>query len=144
MKKTIRRIFNITISCVFLLVLMVPTVNAAVLASDFFAYTDVVPISAGGGNITVESDVNAKRIMQEVGVKSFAIYEQQPNGSYSNVKTYTSDNTTGFIKKNSIEAFVSVTYKGISGRNYYVSYALYAKDSSGSETLYGSTSVFKA
>ncbi|WP_294853843.1 hypothetical protein [uncultured Oscillibacter sp.] len=144
MKKTIRRILNIAISCALLLVVMVPMVSAAVQASDFFAFTDVVAIPTGSSNITVEAEINAKYIMQEVGVKSITIYEQQPGGNYLSVKSYTSDNTPSLITQNSAFSYSSLVYKGISGRNYYVSYVLYAKDSSGSEKLYGSTGVVTA
>ena len=94
----------------------------------------------GGGRVAVEFDINATDIMQELGAEKIYIWEQQSDGSYENVKTYSS----GLIDKNTADAYRMITYYGTSGVKYYATVVLYAKDSSGSEKLYSNTRVVTA
>ena len=75
-------------------------------------------------------------------VTTFHIYiwEQQSDGSYDNVKTYTS----GLIDTNTAASYRRITYSGTPGVKYYATVVLYAKDSDGSEKLYSSTNVITA
>ena len=67
-------------------------------------------------------------------------WEEQSNGDYEIVRTYSS----GLIDTNTDAAYRKITYYGDSGTKYYATVALYAKDSSGSETLYSDTRVITA
>ena len=68
----------------------------------------------GGGRVAVEFDINATDIMQELGAEKIYIWEQQSDGSYENVKTYSS----GLIDKNTADAYRMITYYGTSGVKY--------------------------
>ena len=124
-----------------LLFSMIPMAHASsTRASDYFAYTDVWATPLGGGRVAVEFDINATDIMQELGAEKIYIWGQQSDGSYENVKTYSS----GLIDKNTADAYRMITYYGTSGVKYYATVVLYAKDSSGSEKLYSNTRVVTA
>lgn len=119
-------------------------VFAAETASDYFAYTDLVAIATGNGNFVVEFDINATHTMQEVGATEIKIWEQQSNGKYENVRTYTRYNTSGLISRNTAFGYGSITYAGTSGTKYYATAALYAKNADGDETLYAMTRTITA
>lgn len=78
--------------------------------------------------------------MDKLGATEIIIWERQSDGSYESVKTYTS----GLMDTNTAEAYRRVYYQGTSGVRYYATVALYAKDSSGSETLYSDSRVITA
>ena len=87
-----------------------------------------------------EIDIGATHKMSELGAKAIYIWEEQSNGDYEIVRTYSS----GLIDTNTDAAYRKITYYGDSGTKYYATVALYAKDSSGSETLYSDTRVITA
>lgn len=144
MKQFSRRFFSFAAALTLSIVLLVPMACAATRASAYFAVTSAVAYAEEGGKILIEADVCATRTMDEVGVKSITIYEQQSDGYYDDVKTYTRYNTSGMIATNIYEHFKSITYQGTIGKKYYATIAFYAKNSSGSETLYCDTNVVTA
>ena len=81
--------------------------------------------------------------MEEIGASKIRIYEQQSNGTYSNVYTYTRDDD-GMMFTNDYWANSDVTYQGVSGRKYYAAVSLYCKDSTGSQTITRNTNVVTA
>ncbi len=109
-------------------------------ASSYFAFTEVWATRQGNGKFIVEFDINATHTMNELGAEKIYIWEQQSDGSYENVRTYTS----GLIDRNTTSAYRMITYSGTSGVKYYATVVLYAKDSDGSEKLYSSTNVITA
>ncbi len=139
MTQKISRIFLVLFCCT--LFFGFTTVYASTQrASDYFSYTEVVATPVGNGKFAVEFDINATHIMDKLGATEIIIWERQSNGSYESVKTYTS----GLMDTNTAAAYGRVYYQGTSGARYYATVALYAKDSSGSETLYSNTSVITA
>ena len=78
--------------------------------------------------------------MLQLGADKIYIWEQQSDGSYYNVKTY----TCGLIDTNTAASYRRITYSGTPGVKYYATVVLYAKDSDGSEKLYSSTNVITA
>lgn len=145
MKKSFHWLASLVLTAAILFAMAVPAVGAInPRASDYFAATDVVAIPTGGGDVVIEVDVDAKRPMLEVGTTKICVYEQQSNGRYENVKTYTRYNTAGMIVLNDAFSFISVTYHGTSGVKYYATADVYAKDSNGSETLTFSTRIVTA
>ena len=139
MKQKFIRLIIFTLTFVILL----GTVSASAQsqrASDYFSYTRVVATPLGDGEFAVEFDINATHIMDRLGATEIVIWERQSNGSYEDVKTYTS----GLIDTNTSAAYRRVDYQGTPGVRYYATVALYAKDSSGIETLYSNTSVITA
>ena len=82
--------------------------------------------------------------MQQVGASDVYIYEQQSDGSYDNVYTYTMDDYPSLIWTNSACAYVDVNYTGTAGKSYHAIVACYAKDSNGAETRYYTTNEVTA
>lgn len=145
MKTATRRIFSFLASFILVFSVMVPMANAVGLrASNYFASTAIIVTPTGSGNLVLEIDVNATRTMQEVGASKIIVYEQQSNGKYAAVKTFTRDNTSSLITKNDAFAYARVSYHGKVGVNYYALAAFYAKNSRGSETLYDNSKVVTA
>ena len=87
-----------------------------------------------------DSDITATHKMDVLGADKIYIWEQQSDGSYDNVRTYTS----GLTDTNTADAYRKITYYGTSGVKYYATVVLYAKDSSGSEKIYSDTRVITA
>ena len=113
-------------------------------ASAYFCSTDVRAYAKSGGKILFEVDINATHTMQEVGASEIYVYEQQDDGSWDNVYTFTMDEHSYLIETNTAGAYVDATYQGTVGKNYYALVACYAKDSSGYERLYDETPVVTA
>lgn len=144
MKRKILRMLTLSLSCIMLFTISATAFATSTRASEYFSYTEVLPIATGNGNITVEFEVNATRVMQEVGVSKIMIWERQSDGTYDNVKTFTRYNTSGMIEYNSSFISSSVSYKGNSGTKYYATAVFYAKNSSGSEEIYSNSRVITA
>lgn len=117
---------------------------ASETASHYFSYTDFFATAIGNGQVSVEFDINATRTMQEVGATEIKIWEQQSNGTYENVYTFTRYNTSGLIRQNTIAGYGEVIYNGTAGTKYYATGALYAKNADGDETLYAMTRTITA
>ena len=132
--------------CAMLLLFSLSTAAYAVeaRASDYFGYTSVRAYAKSGGKILFEVDIDATHTMQEVGASEIYVYEQQDNGSWDNVYTFTMDEHAYLIETNSMSACVDATYQGTVGKNYYAAVACYAKDSNGYECLYDDTPVVTA
>lgn len=113
-------------------------------ASDYFSYTDVWATAQSGGKVLVEFDINATHQMLEVGAKKIYICEQQSNGKYAVVETYTSDDIPSLMNTKSAFGGGEVTYQGTPGVKYFATLALYARDSEGNETLVFDTNVVTA
>lgn len=113
-------------------------------ASDYFGYTSVRAYAKSGGKILFEVDINATHTMQEVGASEIYVYEQQDDGSWDNVYTFTMDEHAYLIETNSIGACVDATYQGAVGKKYFATVACYARDSEGAEWLYDETPTVTA
>ena len=131
------------LSLVFAMLLLVSLSTAAnavnARASDYFGATSVRAYAKSGGKILFEVDINATHTMQEVGASEIYVYEQQDDGSWDNVYTFTMDEHSYLIETNTAGAFVDATYQGTVGKNYFATVACYAKDSNGYECLYFDT-----
>lgn len=138
----------ISLLCALALILGLPGVAFAAevnpRASYYFSCTDVRAYAKPGSKILIEIDVDATHIMQEVGASYVYIYEQQSDGSYDDVYTYTKEAYPSLIWTNSGCAYVDVTYQGTAGKKYYALVGCYAKDANGAETLYSTTYVVTA
>lgn len=80
-------------------------------------------------------DAYGKGIMQEIGAAKVVVYEQQANGSYSSVHTYTRYNTPVLIKTNCLSNKCELIYQGRPGMYYYAVATFYAKNASGSQQI---------
>lgn len=144
MKKTACRLGGLAAALILAMTLLVPGACAAETASYYFAGTDAVIFADPGGEIYIEGASLATHTMEELGIDSITIYEQQDDGLYDPVYTYTRYNTAGMIEYNEYVFFKSVTYQGTVGKKYYACIGFYAKDDEGSEILYHDSNVVTA
>ena len=136
----VTRLLSLLLACMLLFSMLSSVGAVSNRASDYFSYTDVWATPQGNGKFIVEFDINATHTMQVLGADKIYIWEQQSDGSYDNVRTYTS----GLTDTNTADAYRKITYYGTSGVKYYATVVLYAKDSSGSEKIYSDTRVITA
>lgn len=120
-----------------LLLISLSTVVYAVdaRASAYFGATSVRAYAKSGGKILFEIDIDATHTMQELGASEVYVYEEQDDGSWDNVYTFTMDEHPYLIETNTVGAYVDATYQGTVGKTYFATVACYARDSSGAETL---------
>ena len=64
------------------------TAQATVKASDYFARTQVWATRQGGGEFIVEYDILATDFMDELGASVILIMEEQSDGTFENVYTF--------------------------------------------------------
>ena len=133
------------IALVSILLLMVSLTSfASARASEYFSYTSVYATALADGEILVEYDIDPTHKMLECGARVIWIYEEQSNGKFEDVFTYRMDDYPEMIQHNSIIGDGEVTYQGTPGLQYYALVGVYAKDASGSETMYFYTNVVTA
>ena len=120
------------------------TIFAQARASDYFAATDVWVTRTSGGNFLVEFDICATHIMNEIGATEIYIYEQQSDGDYENIYTYTSEKMSALVTYNESAHGYSLTYHGTSGKRYFATLALYCRDDNGAEWLMEDTNIITA
>lgn len=143
MKRKIVRICGM-IAALIMIISVMPKASAVTSASDYFWYIEAVAIPTSDGEFIVEFDVSTTKIMEEVGASAIYIYEQQSDGKYEVVETFTRYNTTGLIDTSAACAYGKVYYQGTPGVKYFATVVLYAKDSNGSESRYRDTNVITA
>lgn len=143
MKRNLKRFTSLVIAvCLFASISM--TARAATHASDYFWVTDVWATRTGGGSFLVEFDIGATHIMNEVGATEIYIYEQQADGDYDNVYTFTSAKNSSLITYNESGHYARVTYRGTPGKKYFATLALYCRDDDGAEWLIEDTNIITA
>ena len=108
-------------------------------ASDYISCTSVRAYAVGFGKVLIEVDVDATRLMQEVGAEVIYIFKQNSSGTYDLVYTYDKAVYPQMIVQNSFFGYVDITYRGAVGARYYAYVGCYAKDSNGSETIFFQT-----
>lgn len=132
----------VSMMCVFLFIInMTNALAVESRASNYFSFTEVYASAQSSGEILVEITINATHTMTQVGVKRIYIYEQQSDGDYEIVHTFKYEDDTSMMRTNNAFYFGSFTYQGTSGVKYYATTSLYAKDSSGSETMYVNSNI---
>ena len=139
-----RRLLSLLCAVILLVSLSTAAYASNARASAYFGATSVRAYAKSGGKILFEVDINATHTMQEVGASEIYVYEQQDDGSWNNVYTFTMDDHPYLIETNTAGAFVDATYQGTVGKNYFASVSCYAKDSSGTEKIMFDTYVVTA
>ena len=130
-----KRLLSLLFATLLLVSLSTMVCASNARASAYFSATDVRAYAKSGGKILFEIDIDATHTMQELGASEIYVYEQQDDGSWDNVYTFTMDEHPYLIETNTAGAFVDATYQGTVGKNYFATVACYAKDSSGYEVL---------
>ena len=101
MKRKIVRLFSLIFVFTFFTSVL-PTANATSMrASDYFAYTDTCATPLGNGTVAFEFDINATHTMQKLGAETIYIWEEQSNGNFEVVKTYSG----GMLSTNTAAAY---------------------------------------
>jgi len=139
-----KRLLSLLFAMLLLASMTMAAYAADTRASAYFSATSVRAYAKSGGKILFEVDISATHTMQEVGASEIYVYEQQDDGSWDNVYTFTMDEHPYLIETNDFGACVDATYQGTVGKNYYAAVACYAKDSNGYECLYDDTPVVTA
>lgn len=125
--------------CIVLTCCMI--VPASARASEYFHRTYVTATNIGSGKLSIFIDLAATGTMQEVGATKIIVYEKKSSGKYESVYTFTREAYPSLITYNRLSHVAYVTYYGDPGKSYYVSAAFYAKNASGSQTLWRDSSV---
>ena len=121
-----------------------PGTDAEMRASSYFQSEKVGIAAAGGGKIVIEIDVRGTAEMKELGASDVYVYEVQSDGRYTQMAHYTRDSFPALIKANVLRANIQLTYQGTAGKKYYVEAKCYAKNASGSQTRWVSSSIISA
>ena len=133
------------VAIIFALILLVNISGFAFArASEYFGYTAVYAFAKDDGEILIEYDIDPTHRMLECGAKIVYIFEEQSDGDFEVVFSYHMDDYPEMIQHNTIIGDGEVTYQGTPGLQYYALVGVYAKDSSGSETIYFYTNVVTA
>jgi len=137
-KQTVR-----LISLILLAAMLLSTAAfAATLQSDYIYYTSC-SASRSGNTVTINFSITGKGTMTKIGSTSIYLYENAGSG-WSLVKTYSYLNplyAATLMGSNTYYKNGSVTYNGVSGRNYYAVIYYYAGNSSGSDSTSANTNV---
>lgn len=116
------------------------TIPASARASEYFHRTSISATHQGNGTLRIKVDLAATGTMQEVGAKEIIVYEKKPGGGYDDVYTFTQEAYPSLITQNRLSYITYVTFYGSPGKTYYLLCAFYAKNSSGSQILWGNSS----
>ena len=138
-----RRLIALLCAVVLCFSLAAPALAAA-RASYYFSCTDVRAYAMGDGEVLFTVDVDATHTMLEVGADVFYVFEQQSDGDYEVVHTFVQEENDYMTWKNLAYASIDVYYQGTPGTKYYAYIGCYARDASGSETLFFDTNIVTA
>ena len=98
----------------------------------------------GKGKISVEISLTGTEPMQELGAKMIVVNEKQADGNYKAVYTFTPEKYANLIGKNGRYFSFRSTYQGVSGKQYYITAQLYAKNTKASSTIWAGSQTVKA
>lgn len=95
------------------------------------------------GKIDVVVDVEATTTMDEVGASTIQLWESKDDGeNWTCVRTYVKSLHPEMVDTNTSFYYdIAATYDGTPGYQYYAIVAIYAGDSTGSDTRYYKTST---
>lgn len=145
MKKSI--LFRLLAVCMAAVLLLgVPAAAAAAdpmqpQASNYFRSRTTYISRPSAGAVKVSFSADGYSTMTKLGAKSIKIYQSYDSNTWSLVKTYSSDSTTGLLGSNKSSYSGSVTYSGYVGVYYKAYVQFYAQNSGGSESRYSWTNV---
>lgn len=101
-------------------------------ASSYISSYSVSIINGGSGKLKVDFYVTATGVMQKIGATSIAVYKC--NGTYVGTIWYTNPGRSGMMGSNDYYHSDLETYTVTPG-SYYVVVTLYAKNSSGFDSI---------
>ncbi len=135
MKKNLRLFSAFLI--LFALCISIPGTASAssnsVAASDYLTYYYAWTGTASNGTVYFYYNVDATGWMDLVGA-SCIVVQQKISGTWSNAATYIGTVNNGMLREDATSHTGSLTYSGISGREYRAIVTFYAGDGSGYDT----------
>ena len=132
MKITKKKIISLSL-CIIMLFFTL-AIPASARASAYFSYTNVFAEDIGNGTISIKVHVLGTGTMQQIGASQVIVYEEQSDGSYEPVATYTKETYyPPLVSYNRASHLSYVTHYGTPGKSYYALWAFYAKNKNGSQ-----------
>lgn len=130
--KVLKRLSFALLACVMLLLQCASPALAAARSSNYLDAYGVYLTPQSGGKIVITSDVNALRIMTNVGVSKIYLYESQNGTDFYRIATYKYEDYPIMMGHNAYYYYEDIlTFTGTPGYKYYIIAYCYAEDSTG-------------
>ncbi len=113
-------------------------------ASNYLDSYNAYIYPAGSGKIQVWFTVTGVDYMDELGALRIAIYESTDNSTWTWVKTFTHNTTSGMLGYNDYFHDGHVDYQGVTGRYYKAYVGIWAGENGNGDNRYFWTSSKKA
>lgn len=113
-------------------------------ASYFLDSYNTYLYNAALGKIRVYFDVTGVHYMDEIGTLTIQLFESKDNETWTRVKTYTHDATSGMLGYNKVYHSGYVEYSGTIGRYYKAYVCIWAGKDGDGDTRYMWTQPQKA
>lgn len=113
-------------------------------ASDYLSSYNTYLYRSGLGKIQVWFTVTGVGYMDEIGALTVRIYESSDQETWTWVKTYTHESTTGMLDYNDYYYASHVEYKGTIGKYYKAYVTIWAGKDGKGDTRYMWTDIQKA
>lgn len=133
----------ICILLVMSMLLVIPAFAAETRASNFFLSSSVYLYKTSSTKFEAWFDVDAVRMMDELGASEIKIQRSSDNQNWTTMKTYTKDSYSNLICDDTMTHAACVSYTGTAGYYYRAKITLYAKNSSGTGEWIRYTSSMK-
>lgn len=113
-------------------------------ASYYLTSYNTYIYNASWGKIQVWFDVTGVNYMDDIGVLTIKVYESTDNETWTWVKTYKHDTTSGMLAEDTVYHSGYVEYQGTIGRYYKAYVTIWAGKDGGGDTRYMWTQPKKA
>lgn len=120
------------------------SISAGARESQCIDHYNVKASALGNGKISIEVALSGTEPMQELGAKMIVVNEKQSDGNYKAVYTFTPEKYANLIGKNGSKFSFKSTYQGVSGKQYYITAQLYAKNAKESSTIWAGSQTVNA
>lgn len=139
------RILTVTMVFIFSVSMMASAFAATYFpnASHYLDYYSATADTGKSGNVIVNFDVNATRVMDSVGA-SYIVVQEYSNGTWKGVGSYFGSTSNGMLASNTNSTVGSITYTGTSGKQYRALVTVYAGKSAGSDSRTVTTNTVTA
>ena len=143
-----RAVFARLRAVVMVVVMLVPigvcadsSVTVQPRASDYLTSYNAYVYLPGGGEVRVYFNVSGTGYMDEIGALTIELWESSDNSSWTRVKSFTHDSTSGMLSYNDNYHSGYVSYDGVAGRYYKAYVCIWGGKDGDGDTRYFWTSV---
>lgn len=144
MRKHIRMICTILVACLLFAFPVSAESGSQPRASLFFAAHNCFLYRVDSSTFKICFDVTATGTMDELGVRSIEVDRSADGENWSLMRTYDAEDYPQMLCENTGSHEGEITYRYATPGYYYRAYiTLYAKNSSGTGTLYRYTAVMR-